>query len=166
MKILRRFFNACLLHPSDVSPSRDDLEVIGVFNSGVALTESGVVFLLRVAERPKKQRAGYVPSPRWDASTENVVVDWLKVAEIQPVDTRVCKTRPHGLTRLTFISHLRVARSRDGRRIDSIERVMLRPENSYEEFGLEDSRITRIGNTYFLTYVAVSRHGPATALAS
>src|SRR5947208_11976657 len=43
MKMLRRLFNACLLHPQDVSPSRDDMEVIGVFNPGVALTESGVV---------------------------------------------------------------------------------------------------------------------------
>src|ERR1043166_6568325 len=54
---------------------------------------------------------------------------------------------------------LAVARSRDGRKIDSIERAMLQPGNPYEEFGVEDPRITRMGNTYFLTYVAVSRHG-------
>jgi predicted GH43/DUF377 family glycosyl hydrolase len=166
MKMLRRLFNACLLRPQDVSPSRDDMEVIGVFNPGAALTESGVVLLLRIAERPKERRTGYVPSPRWDAATKNVVVDWLKAAEIQPVDARVCTRRPAGLTRLMFISHLRVARSRDGRKIDSIERAMLQPGNPYEEFGVEDPRITRMGNTYFLTYVAVSRHGPATALAS
>src|ERR1043166_7554091 len=166
MKMLRRLFNACLLRPQDVSPSRDDMEVIGVFNPGAALTESGVVLLLRIAERPKERRTGYVPSPRWDAATKNVVVDWLKAAEIQPVDARVCTRRPAGLTRLMFISHLRVARSRDGRKIDSIERAMLQPGNPYEEFGVEDPRTTRMGNPYFLTYVAVSRHGPATALAS
>jgi len=42
MKMLRRLFDACLLHPQDVSPSRDDTEVIGVFNPRVTLTESGV----------------------------------------------------------------------------------------------------------------------------
>ena len=35
-----------------------------------------------------------------------------------------------------------------------------------EEFGLEDPRITQIGDRFYITYVAVSRHGPATALAS
>jgi predicted GH43/DUF377 family glycosyl hydrolase len=35
-----------------------------------------------------------------------------------------------------------------------------------EEFGLEDPRITPIEGRFYITYVAVSRHGPATALAS
>jgi len=36
----------------------------------------------------------------------------------------------------------------------------------YEEYGVEDARVTRIGDTFYITYVAVSRHGIATALAS
>ena len=43
---------------------------------------------------------------------------------------------------------------------------MFLPANEMEEFGLEDPRITRIDDRYYITYVAVSRHGPATALAS
>jgi predicted GH43/DUF377 family glycosyl hydrolase len=35
-----------------------------------------------------------------------------------------------------------------------------------EEFGVEDPRITAFGDRYYFTYVAVSRHGAATALAS
>ena len=68
--------------------------------------------------------------------------------------------------RLTFISHLRVFTSRDGRTIDNLNGPMFLPANEMEEFGLEDPRITRIGDRYYITYVAVSRHGPATALAS
>ena len=40
------------------------------------------------------------------------------------------------------------------------------PNPSLEEFGVEDPRITAIDDRYFFTYVAVSRHGAATALAS
>ena len=40
------------------------------------------------------------------------------------------------------------------------------PANEMEEFGLEDPRITWLDDRYYITYVAVSRHGPATALAS
>src|SRR5258708_37360122 len=83
-----------------------------------------------------------------------------------PLDIRVVQRKRDTLVRLNFISHLCVVRSRDGRRIDSIEPTCLRPENQYEEFGLEDPRITRIGDTFYITYVSVSRHGVATALAS
>jgi predicted GH43/DUF377 family glycosyl hydrolase len=38
--------------------------------------------------------------------------------------------------------------------------------NEYEEFGVEDPRLVQIEDTFYFTYVAVSRHGAATALAS
>jgi predicted GH43/DUF377 family glycosyl hydrolase len=40
------------------------------------------------------------------------------------------------------------------------------PELPFEEYGIEDPRITEIEGKYWITYVAVSRHGTATALAS
>ncbi len=43
---------------------------------------------------------------------------------------------------------------------------MLLPEGSWEEYGIEDPRITKIDDTYWITYVAVSRSGAATALMS
>ncbi|MCA9260568.1 MAG: hypothetical protein KDA61_15250, partial [Planctomycetales bacterium] len=39
-------------------------------------------------------------------------------------------------------------------------------ETPYEEFGVEDPRITMIDGRFWITYVAVSRHGAASALAS
>ena len=43
---------------------------------------------------------------------------------------------------------------------------VLLPASPMEEFGIEDPRIVEIDETYWITYVAVSRHGVATALAS
>jgi beta-1,2-mannobiose phosphorylase / 1,2-beta-oligomannan phosphorylase len=40
------------------------------------------------------------------------------------------------------------------------------PETEVEEFGVEDPRVTWLNNRFWFTYVAVSRHGAATALAS
>jgi predicted GH43/DUF377 family glycosyl hydrolase len=40
------------------------------------------------------------------------------------------------------------------------------PAGAYEEYGIEDPRITKIDDTYWITYVAVSRFGAATALMS
>jgi predicted GH43/DUF377 family glycosyl hydrolase len=44
--------------------------------------------------------------------------------------------------------------------------VRFDPASELEEFGVEDPRITALGDRYYFTYVAVSRHGAATALAS
>jgi len=68
------------------------------------------------------------------------------------------------------ISHLRVARSRNG--IDGwqiADHPLLEPdlpENPFEEWGCEDARITQIGqHEWIIAYTAYSRYGPAVALA-
>ena len=166
MKPLRRLFNKCLLRPSDFGPSQDDLEVIGTFNPGAVAFQGGVVILVRVAERAKERRAGHTALPRWDSRLQRVVIDWERNNELTPVDVRVVRSNRNGLVRLTFISHLRVLHSHDGKTIDSIAGAHFAPETELEEFGVEDPRITPIDGTFYFTYVAVSRHGAATALAS
>ena len=165
-QLLPRGYNRCLLRPSDVPPSRPDMEVIGVFNPGAVQTEEGVVLLVRVAEQPVEHRQHYTALPRWDANQRNYVTDWIHKDEHTAVDVRVIRQRRDALVRLTFISHLRVFYTRDGRTLENRSGAWLEPENAYEEYGVEDPRITKIGDTFYITYVAVSRHGVATALAS
>ena len=165
-KPLERRFNTCLLKPSDVPPSRPDLEVIGVFNPGAVQTSDGVVLLVRVAEQAAEKRKGYTALPRWDVEQNNYVIDWSRNDEHAPIDVRVVRRHRDGLVRLTFISHLRVFYSKDGRTLEDRPGAWLEPNNANEEYGVEDPRITLIGDTYYITYVAVSRHGVATALAS
>jgi predicted GH43/DUF377 family glycosyl hydrolase len=50
--------------------------------------------------------------------------------------------------------------------VDEVSGPCFVPQNEYETFGVEDPRLTRIGDRYTFTYVAVSPHGAATALAS
>src|SRR6266699_4528710 len=104
--MLRRLFNKCLIRPSDLKPSRDDLEVIGTFNPGAIATEQGVVLLVRVAERAAECRDDQCPLPRWDRESRQAVLDWEDDAQVAPVDIRVVKHKRHGQVRLTFISHL------------------------------------------------------------
>ncbi len=163
--MLRRLFNVCLLRPEDLAPSRDDFQVLGAFNPGAIEMGGEVVLLVRVAERPVERRAGFTALPRWKPGS-GIVVDWVADAELEPVDPRVVRYRSNGLTRLTFISHLRVIRSPDGRSIDTTDGPRFEPQSEYEAFGVEDPRITRLDGVYYFTYVAVSPHGAATALAS
>ncbi len=163
--MIGRLFNACLCHPGDLRPSRDDLEVVGTFNPGAIAFGDEVILLVRVAERLRERRAGHTALPRWKAGA-GMTVDWIANDELDFLDSRVVRRKRDGLVRLTFASHLRILRSRDGRSIDSEEVARFEPRSEFEEFGVEDPRITRIGDTYWFSYVAVSHHGPATALAS
>jgi beta-1,2-mannobiose phosphorylase / 1,2-beta-oligomannan phosphorylase len=163
--LLRRQFERLLLRPSDLKPSRDDFEIVGVFNPGAIVFGKEVVLLVRVAELPRERRPGFTALPRWDTS-QGLTIDWLRDQEIEVVDPRVVKGRDSGLVRLTFISHLLVVRCGDGRSVDRVTDVRFLPDSALEEFGVEDPRITRIDGRYFFTYVAVSRHGAGTALAS
>src|SRR3954471_5795142 len=103
-----------LLGVKDVPPSRDDFEVVGVFNPGAVRVGDEVVLLVRVAERPGQRRPGFTALPRWDPA-DGLTIDWVPDAELDPVDPRVVRRKADGLVRLTFISHLRVIRLGDGR---------------------------------------------------
>ena len=162
--MIRRLWNKCLLRPGDLKPSHDDLEIVGVFNPGAIAVDDEVVLLVRVAERPRERRPGFTALPRWDTES-GPAIDWFLDEELEPLDPRIVRRKRDGLVRLTFISHIRIMRSKDGRSIDS-ESGRFVPEGEYEEFGVEDPRITRISDVFYITYIAVSRHGAATALAS
>lgn len=160
-----RLSTRLLLGPEDVSASRDDFEVVGVFNPGAVRSRGEVVLLVRVAERPRERRPGFTGLPRSDA-TGGLTIDWISDAELEPIDARVVRRKADGLVRLTFISHLRVIRCGEGRAVREVTGITFRPRGEFEEFGVEDPRITALNGRFYFTYVAVSRHGPATALAS
>lgn len=163
--MIRRLSTKRLLHPSDLVPTREDLEVVGVFNPGAIAVGNEVVLLIRVAERPREKRSGFTALPRWDVES-GPTVDWVPEDELELLDVRVVRRKRDGVVRLTFISHIRVVRSADGRSIDSVDGPRFDPQSEYEAFGVEDPRITRIGEVFYITYIAVSQHGTATALAS
>lgn len=163
--MIERLATHLLLRPEDVRPSHPDWEVIGVFNPGVVRNGDETIILARVAERPREQRSGWTPHPYWSLE-KGYTVDWIENESLEAADPRVVRHRQTGLLRLTFVSHLRVARSRDGRKIDKIEEPVFLPQLESESYGVEDPRITTLGGRHYITYVAVSCHGPVTALAS
>ena len=64
---------------------------------------------------------------------------------------------------LTHISHLRVARSRDGTSFEIEPLPAVTPASRMEEYGVEDARITEIDGVFHVTYVSVSRLGITTS---
>jgi beta-1,2-mannobiose phosphorylase / 1,2-beta-oligomannan phosphorylase len=153
-----------LLGPENFAPSRGDFEVIGAFNPGVIEVRGRVVLLVRIAERPRETRDGWIALPRFTPGSE-LAVDWVRRDEVEFIDPRVVQFLESGCVRLTFVSHLRVVAFDEVGRSEGVEGKSFLPAEQWEEFGVEDPRITAIDGRFYFTYVAVSRHGAATALA-
>lgn len=67
---------------------------------------------------------------------------------------------------LAQMSHLRVARSRDGVHFTVDDEPAIAPLTEMEEYGVEDARATLIEGLWHVTYVSVSRWGITTSLAT
>ncbi len=155
-----------LIKPDDIKPSREDFEVIGVFNAGVARYKEDIILLLRVAERPVNVNPNIVQTAVFDIHENHIVIkEFLRDdPENDFSDPRLIKTTSQ--TYLTSISHLRLAISNDGINFRIDDRPTISPANKYEAFGLEDPRITFIDGRYYIDYVAVSESGVTTCLTS
>jgi predicted GH43/DUF377 family glycosyl hydrolase len=155
-----------LIAPEDVVPSRNGYQVQGAFNPGAVKYGDEVLLLLRVAEScvPRK---GFVcmPTYRFEGGQAFPDIKEFDVSdpEVQLKDTRGVSYQ--GREYLSTMSHIRLARSRDGVTFQVDESPFLAPVSESEEYGLEDARVTFIDGQYYINYTAVSRDSWATALA-
>ncbi len=162
----QRLLTRLLVQPSDVSPQFAGFEVIGTFNPAAIEFEGGVALLIRVVEQPTEARDGFIALPYWDHHRGQIAIDWRSLDEVELVDPRIVRLKPSGHIRLTFISWLLPAFSRDGLSIDRFGPSPMLPAMRYETFGVEDPRLAKFEGRFYFTYVAVSPHGIVTALAS
>ncbi len=169
-----------VLTPADIDLSRSPLAptmrglgvetyVLGAFNPGMTQLPNGnLLLMVRVAEALRTPIFdGHVHSIRWDESAGYVLDAWpLELADT--ADPR--QFRLHGggwkilaLTSLSWL--LPVELSPDG-----LERVAIHydraiaPQGSYQCYGVEDARISRVNGRYFMTTCSVSPERHSTTL--
>lgn len=155
MDIAQRFQENPLLKPADLKPCIEGMEIACLLNPGVFKWKGKIGLLLRVAERPRQQE-GKISFPVFDERGEIKVLSFDKDdPELDASDPRVIQYR--GQNYLTTMSYLRPVFSADG--IHFAEDEAVRPlygRGELECFGIEDCRVAAIGDTYYLTYSAVS----------
>src|SRR6188768_1640628 len=163
---VRRFADNPILMPSQLQPSRPDFEVVGVFNPGAIRIGHETVLLLRVAEAPIDVAPNQVASPIFNPGTKRIELrTWSRdTPGLALDDSRLVVVGRD--TYLTSISHFRRASSRDGLHFEVESAPVFSAEDALEAFGVEDPRITQLGDTYWVNYTAVSAAGIATGLAS
>ncbi|MBU1988495.1 MAG: hypothetical protein KKD94_03380 [Nanoarchaeota archaeon] len=158
-----------MLKPGDMKSSLLDWKVVGVLNPGGTRFRNGkIVLYARVAEAPIHHRKNsemcpvIVSEEEYKATTEKINRRKIerKNKSMIFLKDKICK--------LTNISHFRkVILDKSGLNVEYIDPLPTFvgcPSDS--EYGVEDARITKIKNTYYMTYVAVSdRNGISTSLA-
>jgi predicted GH43/DUF377 family glycosyl hydrolase len=149
----------------DVKPSAPGLEVMCAFNAGATLHEGETLLLVRVAERPVP-REGYVSTAYMDPQRPGHLCE----VHVKRDDPELDATDPRcftyrGVFYLTSVSHLRLARSRDGRHFTVDEQPALAPAEACENYGCEDPRITKLGEWYYINYSSIALTGVSTSLA-
>lgn len=147
-----------LITIKDITPSQDDMEVIGVFNAGVATYDGKTMLLLRVAEKYKSNNHKLnIPTINGEGEFEKTVIDpHVDIYDYQ--DKRVVKEGKY-VKYLTSISHFRLAESTDGINFKVDVKPTIMPQGMYETWGIEDPRIVCIDDTYYITYAAISPLG-------
>lgn len=162
MRIIRSTKNP-IIQPKDVKPLHDGHEVIGVFNAGVAEYYEETILLLRVAERPISDSIDTLYAPYFDVSSKKLKVSKYDKNDDDYIfsDPRVIaiKETPNKFKNLTSVSYVRLARSINGVDFTIDDEAFIYPFNEYNIFGVEDARCTKIDDTYYITYSAVSEKG-------
>lgn len=167
----------CAINPivttHDVKPTFPNYHVDCAFNAGVTKFNDEVILLLRVAESviPSKDTEICVPVLEKNENSEYKLVnknfdkndDKYDFSDSRVI--RINKEDDNRVIYLTSLSHIRIARSKDGENFTTEDTPFIFPEGKYEAWGIEDPRVTKIEDTYYINYTAVSEYGCATALA-
>ncbi|WP_298670628.1 glycosidase [uncultured Sphingomonas sp.] len=162
--------------PDDVDLARSPLagkveaatHVLGAFNPGMTrLANGNLLLMVRVAEALTEPIVdGHVRSMRWDG--ERCRLDPWPLQLVDTADPRAFAMRGGGwrviaLTSLSWL--LPVELDADGRRVEAVhyDRA-IGPRASWQCYGVEDARISRVGDRFLMTACSVSPERLATAL--
>lgn len=152
-----------LLSPKDLKPSNVNMIIECLLNPGVFEFNGKIGLLVRVAERTV-QKKGKLSVPIYNDFGKVEILDFdLKDPKLDASDARVINY--DGIDYLTTISHLRLLFSDDGINFEESETYpSLFGEGAYESYGIEDCRVSKIDDTYYLTYTMVSPNGVGVGL--
>jgi len=166
VEMIEKYSGNPVVRPSQVRPTLEGYRVMGAFNPGAIRFGEEILLLLRVAERVEP-RPGRVRTPlyRFEAGRSKADILDLDAADPEVVlrDTRGVAYR--GQEYLSTLSHIRLARSRDGLHFRVYPEPFLYPVSESEAYGIEDARAVFLEGRYYLNYTLVSRDSWATALA-
>lgn len=152
-----------LIDPEMIKPSSKEFEVLGVLNPAAIRLKNGKILLyVRVIEKLKKfESEKHFYSPRFVGKNNfKLIIDKFPKSSVES-HTDVDFNFFNGTKRLVYISHLRrVLLDKTGFKVLKIDKF---PSffgiSSDSELGVEDPRITKLEEQYYMTYVGLTLRG-------
>ncbi len=163
--MIKKYENNPVIKPSDVKPSLEGYKVVGAFNPGVIAYGDEIVLLLRVAEKCES-KPGFVSTPVYEFESGRSYPAMMEFKEDDP-DVQLKDTRGviyKGKDYLSTMSHIRLARSKDGINFTVEDKPFIYPVDESEKYGCEDARATFIDGKYYINFTVVSEDSWSTAL--
>jgi predicted GH43/DUF377 family glycosyl hydrolase len=170
------FADRLILRPDDIDLSRSPLRsslseptyVLGAFNPGLTKLPNGnLLAMTRIAEALKEPVVdAQIRTIRWTAG--GYVLDNWPVSSVDMTDPRQFTFRRHGhrmlgLTSLSWL--LPVELTPDGLEVVAVhyDRAIV-PAASYQEYGIEDARISFVDGRWYMTTCSVSAERHCTTM--
>lgn len=173
-------FDKIVLKPDDIDLSKSSIRiqtkvetyVLGAFNPGFTRLESGnLLMMVRIAEALKNPIINNKIHAIRFSEDSGICLDEYDLNDVDASDPRKFQIRqylPSQVFALTSMSWLLpVELSPDGTSLVKIhyEKAIF-PTKNYQEYGVEDARISKIGNKYYMTTCSVSSERHSTTLYS
>jgi len=149
-----------------------DTFILGTFNPGLTRLPNGnLLIMIRVAESIKEPiTEGKFRYIRWSPE-KGYLVEEHPAYQLDTSDPRKFRFLEHDHLKIfaltSFSWLLPVELSPDGLNVIKVHYdKIIEPQTSYQEYGVEDPRITKINNTYYMTTCSVSSERHSTTLYS
>lgn len=171
-------YDQLIFRPQDVDLSQSPLAghlqaetyILGAFNPGMTRLPNGnLMLLVRVAEALRSPVEGeFVRAIRWQE--DGYQLDRWPLSQVDLTDPRKFLIRggPWKVLALTSLSWLLpVELDPEGRRVVEVHySKAIAPSRSYQCYGVEDARISRVGERFLMTTCSVSPERHSTTLYS
>jgi predicted GH43/DUF377 family glycosyl hydrolase len=170
-------FDQLVFGPSDVDLSRSPLRssvtaptyVLGAFNPALTRLPNGnLLMVVRIAEALSNAvEGGRVRAIRW-VHGQSYVLDDYDLSTVDASDPRKFRILGHqvkvmALTSLSWL--LPVELNAEGTAVLAVHyEKIIAPQRSYQQYGVEDARISLIEGTYYMTTCSVSAERHSTTL--
>ena len=143
-----------LIVPADLKPTIPGMEIACLLNPGVFRWNGKVALVVRVAERPP-QKDGEISTVICNNNRFEIITFQKDDPQLNASDPRVVKYKNQHY--LTTLSYLRILFSDDGIHFyEDEEYPPVFGQGYLESFGIEDCRIAKIENDYYMIYSAIS----------
>lgn len=162
---IQRYEDNPIISIKDVKPTNNNMEVVGIFNCGGVFFNGKTYLICRIAEIAISKDKDILLVPTMTKNGFSMTKYNRNDSDIDLSDSRTVKDKNGRVLNLSSFSSLRLAISEDGYHFNVADEPCIDTDLAKESWGMEDPRVAKIENKFYITYSSVSKNGVGVSLA-